>query len=123
MQKEEKKETTYSVRIKDGDQFYANETSIQISPLEIILDFKCSTHVQDVGNNKGVLIKHNQIILTPFHAKSVLNILANAVKNYEDKFGVIKKPKELSKAESLIKKEQNNKEKPVKGKSNDSYFG
>jgi len=122
MSKEEKEPQKLNVRIKDGDQFYANETSIQVGPLEIILDFKCNTQVQDIGNNKGLLVKHNPIILSPFHAKSVLNILANSLKNYEEKFGVIKKPKELSKAESMMKKEEG-KIKPIKGKSNDSYFG
>ena len=122
MAKEETKESTLNVRIKDGDQFYANETSINFGPLEFVLDFKCSNHVQDMPDHKGLLIRHNPVILSPFHAKSLLGVLTNSLKNYEEKFGEIKKPVELQKAEKMIKKEQSKvvKEKP---KSSDTFFG
>ena len=42
MSKEAKEGQSLNLRIKDGDQFYANETSIHISPMDIVLDFKCS---------------------------------------------------------------------------------
>ena len=71
-------------------------------------------------------MNHNVIILTPFHAKSFADVLNKAVKDYEDKFGEIKKPTELKKAEDMIKKEQKKietKEKNAKKEDNDMYYG
>ena len=71
----EDKPTQLNVRIKDGDQFYANEVSINFNPNEIILDFKCLTHTHEVADHRGLLLRHNPVILNPFHAKSFLIML------------------------------------------------
>ncbi len=124
MEKEEKKQQL-NVRIKDGDQFYTNETSINFNPNEIILDFKCLTHTHDIGDHRSLILKHSIIILNPFHAKSFLSSLASAIKDYENKFGDIKKPEAIKKAEKLVKKEQKKVKEDSKINNNDenTYFG
>lgn len=117
--------TQVNLRVKDGIQFYANETTINFGPMEFVLDFRCGTHIQDASNLRAVLMSHDVVILTPYHAKTFSEILSKAVKDYEDKFGEIKKPSELKKAEDMIKKEQrkvDSREKKQK-KDDGGYFG
>lgn len=101
-----KEEKQINIRVKDGEQFYANETGINFTPTEIMLDFKCISNVQDIANHRALILKHNLVILTPYLAKSFMQVLNRAVEDYEKKFGEIKKPKELDKAEKIIKKEK-----------------
>ena len=119
-----KEEKQINLRIKDGEQFYSNETTINFGPVEFVLDFRCATHVQDVPNHRAILLSHNVVILTPYHVKSFLNVLNKAVKDYEDRFGEIKKPNEVKKAEKLIDREKKKleKEEPNEEKS-EVYFG
>ena len=123
MAKEEKKETETQInlRIKDQDQFYSNESSINFNPNEIILDFKCITHTHDLGNRRGLVLKHNVVILNPFHVKNFASMLNKVIKDYEDKFGEIKKPESIKKAEKIVKKEQ--KKKSEDKTADDNYFG
>lgn len=123
MVKEEQKSGQINLRVKDGDQFYANEVGINFNPGEVILDFKCLTHIHDVGNHRSIYLRHNPIILTPFHAKSFLVMLNKAVKDYEAKFGKVKKPDAMAKAEKLVKKEQKKKSKVKKEEGVGTYFG
>lgn len=125
--KEEKKEESkqsvqVNLRIRDGEQFYSNESSINFNPAEIALDFKCITHTHDLGDRKGLILKHNIVLLNPFHAKNFLNMLAKVVRDYEAKFGEIKKPDSIKKAETLVKKEEKKRKENVK-KDAESYFG
>lgn len=117
-----KEEKQINLRIKDENQFYSNETTINFGPIEFVLDFRCATHIQDIPNHKAILLNHNVIILTPYHAKSFLNVLNKAVKDYEDKFGIIKKPNEVKKAEKLFDKEKKKLEVKEEDK-NEAYFG
>jgi len=116
-----KEEKQINLRVKDGDQFYSNETTINFGPVEFVLDFRCVTHIQDVAENRSILIRHNAVILTPYHAKSFLQVLNKAIVDYENRFGEIKKPGEIKKAEDLIKKERKKLEKDKE--DNETYFG
>ena len=129
MAKEEQKVNQLNVRIKDGDQFYSNETSINFNPNEIVLDFKCLTHTHEMGDHRSLILKHSVVILNPFHAKAFLGTLSNAIKDFEAKFGEIKKSDAIKKAEKIVKKEQkkavdDSKIKISKSKDDeDNYFG
>ncbi len=125
MVKEEKEQMQQvNLRIKDGDQFYSNEINVNFGPVEFSVDFKCITHVQDIAGHNAMMLRHNNVILTPFHAKSFLDVLNRSVKEYEDKFGAIKKPAELEKAEKLFKKEQTKIMKAEKiDNTSNTYFG
>ena len=67
-----KEEKQLNVRIKDGDQFFANEIGLNFTPTEIILDFKCISNIHDIENHRALLLRHNPVILTPYHAKIIL---------------------------------------------------
>ncbi|MBI2148826.1 DUF3467 domain-containing protein [Candidatus Woesearchaeota archaeon] len=124
MAKEEiKQQKQMNIRVKDEDQFYSNEISINFNPNEIILDFKCITHIHDVGEHRSIFLRHKPIILNPFHAKSFLSMLNQAIKDYEVKFGEIKKPEALKKAEKIVKKEEKDKSENNIKEPIGSYFG
>jgi len=117
------KEKQINLRIKDGEQFYSNETTINFGPVEFVLDFRCATHVQDILDHRAILLRHNVVLLTPFHAKNFLGVLQKAVGEYEEKFGEIKKPSEVKKAEKLMDKEKKKLEKKKPAKEDHAYLG
>ena len=119
-----KEDKQLNIRIKDGDQFFANEIGINFTPTDIVLDFKCLTNIHDIENHRALLLRHNPVILTPYHAKSFLDVLSKAVADYEKRFGEIKKPKEIDRAEKIIKKQrEDDKTKEIKEDDEVSYFG
>ena len=119
-----KEEKQLNVRIKDGDQFFANEIGINFTPTEVVLDFKCLSNIHDIENHRALLLRHNPVILTPYHAKSFLEVLTKAVNDYEKRFGDIKKPKEIDKAEKIMQKQiDDNKSKVDKNTDDVTYFG
>jgi len=117
-----------SVRVKEGDQFYSNETAIHVNPSEIVFDFKCINQVQDIADMNAIILKHNVVIMTPQHAKSFAAILERVIKDYENKFGIIEKTKHQKKADEIMKKAAKDAEKKDKKDVNiktpgESYFG
>ena len=119
-----KEEKQLNVRIKDGDQFFANEIGLNFTPTEIVLDFKCISNIHDIENHRALLLRHNPVILTPYHAKSFLEVLTKAVNDYEKRFGEIKKPKEIDKAEKIMQKQrEDNKTKEDNTNDDVTYFG
>ncbi len=107
MAKEESqdKNVQVNVRVKDAEHFFAHETTINYNPVEFVIDFKCVTPVQEFNQN-AILLKHNIVMVSPFHAKTFLGALNKLVTDYEKKFGTIKRPAELEKAEKLMKKQE-----------------
>jgi len=122
MEVKEIKSHEVKVRIKDGNQFYSNEISVNVSPNEFVLDFKCISQIQDIQNHSALFIKHNPIIITPFHAKNLTELLTRAIKDYEKKFSKIEKSKAIQKAEKLIEKKEKETKAPVLQKP-ENYFG
>ena len=57
MNKDDQKQKQINLRVKDEDQFYSNEISINFNPSEIIFDFKCITHMHDVAEHRSMLIR------------------------------------------------------------------
>ena len=116
----EKEQKQVNVRVKDGDQLMAHETTINYSPSEFVLDFKCITPVQEL-NQSSLVLKHSVVMMSPWHMKSFLGAMTRIVGDYEKKFGEIKKPVEIEKAEKMMKKQQ--KESATTGRSAETYFG
>lgn len=101
----EKEKQQINLNIIDGEPFFAHEVSMNFTPTQITLDFKCITPRTDPrGNAPNFLLKHNVVMLEPWHAKMMLEVMANVVKKYEEEFGKIKKPASLEKAEKKQKK-------------------
>ena len=93
-----------NIQINDGEPFFAHEVTVNFTPTQLTLDYKCITPRTDPRSKKpSFLLKHNVIMMDPWHAKSFLDVLASVVKKYEDEFGKIQKPKSLLKAEKKQK--------------------
>jgi hypothetical protein len=117
---EEKK---ISLSVNDGMDFFANEVSVNFSPTHFNLDFKCITPRVDMRSRDSTVlsIKHNLVILDPYHLKNFHEILGDVIKKYEKNFGKIKKPNQLEKAEKNAKQKIN--QETTKTKVVPNYLG
>lgn len=100
-----------NITIADGEPFFSHEMSVNFNPTQFILDFKCITPRNDArSKNRPVFfIKHNVVMVEPWHAKSVYEVLGKVLESYEKEFGKISKPKSVQKAEKKF-----NSQEPVK---------
>jgi hypothetical protein len=93
-----------NLNISEGEPFFAHEVTVNFTPLQLTLDFKCITPRSDPRAKKPSFhLKHNVIMLDPWHAKTLLDVLNSVVQKYEQEFGKIQKPKALAKAEKKQK--------------------
>lgn len=85
--------------IDDGNEFFAHETSINFNPTQFVLDFRCITPRVDPRSKETpfVALKHNVVMVDPWHAKEVHRILTNVIERYEEQFGKIERPKAVQK--------------------------
>jgi hypothetical protein len=93
-----------NLNINDGEPFFSHEVTVNFTPTQLTLDFKCITPRNDPRSKKpSFQLKHNVIMLEPWHGKALVAVLKNVIKKYEDEFGKIKKPKAIEKAEQKRK--------------------
>lgn len=99
-----------TINIKDGEAFYAHETSINFTPSLFNIDFKSLSPRVDPRNKEAPtwVMVHNLIMVDPYHAKQFHAILGEALKKFQDEFGKIDKSKALQKAEKKQKQYQKN---------------
>ena len=102
-------EEKINLNMNDGDAVYAHELSINFNPLQFVFDFKSVTPRVDPRSRDraSIVLKHNVILVDPYHAKKVHELLGDVLKKYEKEFGKIEKPKQLQVAEKKSKKEIN----------------
>jgi len=94
-----------NIAINDGEPFFSHEMSVNFTPTQFTLDFKCITPRTDPRSKKpSFLLKHNVVLIEPWHAKMIIAVLSNVVKKYEEEYGAIKKPKSVEIAEKKQKK-------------------
>ncbi|PIN74999.1 hypothetical protein COV18_04535 [Candidatus Woesearchaeota archaeon CG10_big_fil_rev_8_21_14_0_10_37_12] len=94
-----------NINIVEGDAFFAHEVTVNFTPTQLTMDFKCITPRTDPRSKKpSFQLKHNVVMLEPWHAKMLIGILGNVVDKYEKEFGKVQKPKPLDKAEKKQKK-------------------
>ena len=100
-------EDKINMSINEGDSFYAHELSINFNPLQFVFDFKNVTPRGDPRSKDraSIVLKHNVILIDPYHAKRVHELLGNVLKKYEKEFGKIEKPASLQIAEKKNKRE------------------
>ena len=105
--------------IDNGQAFYADELGVIHNPLRIILDFRSITPRIDVRNQEfqPLVLKHNVVVMDPYTAKTMLDLLKKNIANYEKQFGKITKPDALKKIDKENRKAKNSK------KETPSYFG
>lgn len=119
----EKDKQQINLNIVEGEPFFAHEVSMNFTPTQITLDFKCITPRTDPrGKAPSFLLKHNVVMIEPWHAKMLLEVMANVLKKYEDEFGKISQPKAIQKAAKKQKKAVKASEK-TKTTSAPSYLG
>lgn len=99
-------EEKINLNINEGDAFYAHELSINFNPLQFVFDFKSVTPRVDPRSRDraSIVMKHNVILVDPYHAKRVYELLGDVLKKYEKEFGKIEKPKPLQVIEKKNKK-------------------
>lgn len=107
MNKEPVKERRINFTISEGEPFFSHELSVNFNPTQFILDYKCITPRVDARSNDGstvLSLKHNVVMMEPYHAKQMLDVLTNVIGKYEKRFGKIQKPNALVKLEKEVKK-------------------
>lgn len=115
-------EKKINMTISDGDSFFSHESSINFSAMQFIFDFRCITPRMDARSSSATLaLKHNVVMIEPYHAKQFLGILSKVVKKYESEFGKIDKPNSLKKLESKRKKSKKKTKEEIPKAQN--YFG
>jgi hypothetical protein len=95
-----------NVSIDEGDSTFCHELSINFNPLQFIFDFKTVTPRVDVRSKEGptVHIKHNAVMMEPYHVKKMLELLTKVVADYEKEFGTIEKPEAVARLEKKMAK-------------------
>jgi hypothetical protein len=89
-----------NLNIVEGEPFFAHEVTVNFTPTQLTFDFKCITPRTDPRSRKpSFQLKHNVIMMEPWHASALMNVLAGVLKKYEQEYGKLEKPKALAKAE------------------------
>lgn len=98
-------EESINISINEGEPFFAHEVTVNFTPTQFTFDFKCITPRTDPRSKTktSFQLKHNVIMVDTWHAKAMLQVMANVIKKYEDDLGKIEKPKNLTKAEKKQK--------------------
>ncbi|MBD3204496.1 DUF3467 domain-containing protein [Candidatus Woesearchaeota archaeon] len=119
MEKNKRRDVKFD--IDNGAEFFAEEVGIMHNPLKFIFDFRSITPRIDIRNKdyQPLVLKHNIIKMDAYTAKNFLDVLKKNIKNYEKKFGKIKKPEVLEKLE----KEKKDSDKSDSKKDMPTYFG
>jgi hypothetical protein len=117
-----KMEKKINLSISEGRGFFAHEASINFSPSQFILDFRCVTPRVDPRSNEAPTIhmEHNIIMVDPYHAKKIHELLGTMLEKYEKELGKIDKTKQMK---EMDKKRKKQKEKETTTKTAPSYFG
>lgn len=71
----------------DAELTYANMIRLQTSPEEFTIDLAFIPNPGQLQN--ATLNVTNRVVLSPFNAKRLMGMLAQAVKRHEDQFGPI----------------------------------
>ena len=116
-------EQRINLNIADGDSFFAHETSINFNPTQFVLDFKNVSPRIDARAQEAatIVLKHNVVLLEPYHTKQFYELLGKALSKFESEFGTIEQPKAVKEFEKKHKK-MLQKSKDMKT-SSPTYFG
>ena len=98
-------EQQVNISINEGEAFFAHEASVSFNPTQFVLDFKCITPRIDMRSKQGhhLAMKHNVVLIEPYHAKALIELLTKMVDGYEKQFCKIEKPKAVKKFEEKHK--------------------
>lgn len=122
-------EKKLNININEGDEFFAQEASVSYNPTIFNLDFRRLTPRIDMRTAESniILLRHNVVMLEPYVAKKMLELLSTAVEKYEKDFGKIEVPEPIKKMEDKLKKQIHDQNQNAAANSTDyinpGYFG
>ena len=117
---EQKQIQVQGIQNFDNSPFMSNQQTIAHEPDKFILDFKNIYPQFTLDNQPTVVINHKVILLDPYGVKEFFRALKENIDKYEKKFGEIKKPEQIMKAEKEIKNIQRQ---TTTGTETPSYMG
>jgi hypothetical protein len=94
----------FGITVRDGNLFFADEVFMSSQPGKFFLDFKGFSPRSDVPKQVRNMVEHDVVRLDPYLAKNLWEKFGNLIKDYEKKFGKIKRPREYEIAEKPAKK-------------------
>ncbi len=94
----------FGITFKDSSMFFADEVFMSSQPGKFFLDFKNISPRSDMPKQIRTVVEHSTVRLDPYLAKNFWEKFGNLIKDYEKKFGKIKRPKEFDIAERSAKK-------------------
>jgi len=99
-------EQKINMNISDGNAYFAHELSINFNPTQFIFDFKNVTPRVDPRSREkaSISLMHNVIMVDPYHAKQIYNLMEKIIKKYENEYGKIEKPESMKRFEKKHKK-------------------
>ena len=114
-------EKKVNVNINDGSEFFAHEMSANFNPTQFVIDFRCVTPRIDLRTRENAVlnIRHNVVLVEPWHAKEIHRVLGNVIEAYEKQFGKVEKPKAIKEMEKKKKTSEKTETKTI----TPSYFG
>ena len=120
----EEQEQKINLTISDGEPFFAHEMSVNFNPMQFIMDFRCVTPRNDPRSKSrpSLMMKHNVVMVDPWHMVLIRGLMDRMIKKYEDEFGKIQKPKQIEAFEKKHKDKVKKGEKETKTEV-PSYFG
>lgn len=101
-------EEKINLNVADGDAFFAHQASINFNPAMFFLDFKNITpRIDERSQSRAtIVLKHNVVMMEPYHALLFRNLFDRVIKDYEKEFGKIQKPAALKEIEKKHKKKK-----------------
>ncbi len=116
-----------NMNINNGESFFAHQVSLNFSPTQFFIDFKNITpRVDERSKQPTIVVKHNVIMIEPFHLTKFHELLGQVINKYEEEFGKIEAPKQIKNLEKKQMKASKKNEKSKKIKIDDNapaYFG
>jgi hypothetical protein len=94
----------FGLTLKDSNLFFAEEVFMSSQPGKFFLDFKNVSPRSDLPKQIRTCVEHSVVRLDPFLAKNFWEKFGNLLKDYEKKYGKIKRPREFEIAEKQGKK-------------------
>jgi len=113
-------EKKINLSISEGKAFFSHEASINFTPTQFVMDYRSITPRIDPRSNDAptISIEHNVVIVDPYHAKKIHELLGKMLDKFEKDFGKIEKTKAMK---IMEKRRQDKKEHSTKTTPN--YFG
>jgi len=90
----------------DNAPMMSNHQTVAHQPDRFILDFKGIYSQYTPDNKETIVISHKVVLMDPYSAKKFMIVLKDNIARYEGKFGEIRKPVHVKKAEKELKKLQ-----------------